>query len=76
VVKEDPVRKGLLFAEVKQRYMSLLDDGEHWQSLKLNMPATSIRDLVVKDDDLVIGTMEEVSGYWMILHRFANLRVN
>ena len=31
------------------------DDGEHWQSLRLNMPATSIRDLVVKDDDLVVG---------------------
>ena len=30
------------------------DDGEHWQSLRLNMPATSIRDLIVKDDDLIL----------------------
>jgi hypothetical protein len=47
VVKEDPVRKGLLFAEVKQRYMSLLTMA-NIAKLKLNMPATSIRDLVVK----------------------------
>jgi hypothetical protein len=32
------------------------DDGDHWQSLRVNMPATSIRDLVIKDDDLVVGT--------------------
>ena len=38
-----------------QVYVSF-DDGDHWQSLRLNMPATSIRDLVIKDDDLVVGT--------------------
>jgi len=45
------------------------DDGDHWQSLKLNMPMTSIRDLVIKDDDLVVGTPEGRSGFWMTSHR-------
>ena len=40
------------------------DDGDHWQSLRLNMPATSIRDLVVKDDDLVVGTHGR--GFWIL----------
>ncbi len=56
VVREDPVRKGLLFAGSENAVYVSFDDGEHWQSLRLNMPATSIRDLVIKDDDLVVGT--------------------
>jgi hypothetical protein len=40
------------------------DDGESWQSLRLNMPATSIRDLVVKDNDLVVGTHGR--GFWIL----------
>ena len=40
------------------------DDGDHWQSLRLNMPATSIRDLVIKDDDLVVGTHGR--GFWIL----------
>ena len=42
-------------ARSRQVYVSF-DDGDRWQSLRLNMPATSIRDLVIKDDDLVVGT--------------------
>ena len=40
------------------------DDGENWQSLRLNMPATSIRDLVVKDADLIVGTHGR--GFWIL----------
>ena len=55
-VREDPKRKGLLFAGTEREVYFSIDDGDHWQSLRLNMPVTSIRDLVVKDDDLVVGT--------------------
>ena len=40
------------------------DDGEHWQSLRQNMPATSVRDLVIKDQDLVVGTHGR--GFWIL----------
>ncbi|MBY0493963.1 MAG: glycoside hydrolase [Cyanobacteria bacterium] len=56
VVREDPKRRGLLFAGTEQTVYVSFDDGEHWQSLRHNLPATSIRDLVIKDDDVVIGT--------------------
>ncbi|HEY6549045.1 MAG TPA: glycoside hydrolase, partial [Vicinamibacteria bacterium] len=55
-VREDPVRRGLLYAGTERAVYVSFDGGEHWQSLRLNMPATSIRDLVVKGDDLVVGT--------------------
>ena len=63
-MKEDPERKGLLFAGSETQVYVSFDDGEHWQSLRLNMPATSIRDLVVKDDDLVVGTHGR--GFWIL----------
>ena len=63
-VKEDPNRKGLLFAGSETAIYVSFDDGEHWQSLRLNMPATSIRDLVIKDDDLVIGTHGR--SFWIL----------
>ncbi len=56
VVREDPVQKGLLFAGSELAVHFSLDDGDHWQPLRLNMPATSIRDLIVKNDDLVVAT--------------------
>ena len=56
VVREDPRKPGLLFAGTEREVVFSADDGEHWQPLRMNMPATSIRDLVIKDDDLVIGT--------------------
>ncbi|HWQ34280.1 MAG TPA: glycoside hydrolase [Blastocatellia bacterium] len=64
VVREDPQRKGLLYAGTEQAVYVSFDDGEHWQSLRLNMPATSIRDLVVKDDDLVVGTHGR--SFWIL----------
>ena len=63
-VKEDAVRKGLLFAGSENQVYFSLDAGENWQSLRLNMPATSIRDLVIKDDDLVLGTHGR--SFWIL----------
>jgi photosystem II stability/assembly factor-like uncharacterized protein len=63
-VREDPVRKGLLFAGSENAVYVSFDEGEHWQSLRLNMPATSIRDLVIKDDDLVLGTHGR--SFWIL----------
>ena len=48
VVREDPKRKGLLFAGSERAVYVSFDDGDHWQSLRMNMPATSIRDLLVE----------------------------
>lgn len=64
VVREDPVRKGLLFAGSERAVYVSFDDGDHWQSLRLNMPCTSIRDLVVKEDDLVVGTHGR--SFWIL----------
>lgn len=63
-IKEDPVRPGLLFAGTEQTVYVSIDDGAHWQSLRNNLPATSIRDLVIKDNDLVIGTHGR--GFWIL----------
>jgi photosystem II stability/assembly factor-like uncharacterized protein len=63
-VREDPKRKGLLFAGSERAVYVSYDDGEHWHSLRLNMPATSIRDLVIKDDDLVVGTHGR--SFWIL----------
>ena len=60
-----PKRKGLLFAGTERdTSTSRFDDGDHWQSLRLNMPATSIRDLIVNDDDLVVATHGR--GFWIL----------
>ena len=56
VVREDPKQPGLLFAGTERAVYFSFDDGANWQALRMNMPATSVRDLVVHDDDLVIGT--------------------
>ncbi len=63
-VREDPVRRGLLYAGTERAVFVSFDDGEHWQSLRLNMPATSIRDLVIHDDDLVVGTHGR--SFWIL----------
>ncbi len=64
VVREDPKRKGLLFAGTEREVYVSFDDGDNWQSLRLNMPATSIRDLIVKDDDLAVATHGR--GFWIL----------
>ncbi len=56
VVREDPKQPGLLYAGTEREIYFSTDDGDHWQSLRLNMPPTSIRDLVIHDNDLVVGT--------------------
>lgn len=63
-VREDPVRHGLLFAGSERAVYVSFDDGDHWQSLRLNMPATSIRDLVIKNDDIVVGTHGR--SFWIL----------
>jgi len=63
-VREDPKRKGLLFAGTEKEVFVSFDDGDHWQSLRLNLPATSMRDLIVKDDDLVVATHGR--GFWIL----------
>ena len=63
-VREDPVRKGLLFAATERTVYFSLDDGDHWQSLRLNLPASSIRDLVVHGDDVVVGTHGR--SFWIL----------
>ena len=64
VVREDPVRKGMLYAGTERQVYVSFDDGENWQSLRVNMPATSIRDLIVKDDDLAVATHGR--GFWIL----------
>jgi photosystem II stability/assembly factor-like uncharacterized protein len=63
-IREDPQRRGLLFAASELNVSVSFDDGESWQALRLNMPATSIRDLVIKDADLVAGTHGR--GFWIL----------
>ncbi len=63
-VREDPIRKGLLFAGSERCVYFSLDDGDHWMPLRQNMPATSIRDLVVQRDDVVVGTHGR--SFWIL----------
>ena len=70
-VREDPVRKGLLFAGTELAVFVSFDDGDHWEPLRFNMPATSIRDLVIHDNDIVVGTHGR--SFW-ILDDIAPLR--
>jgi photosystem II stability/assembly factor-like uncharacterized protein len=71
VVRADPRRRGLLYAGTERGVWVSFDDGDSWSSLRLNLPATSVRDLVVHGDDLVIGTHGR--GFW-ILDDIAPLR--
>jgi photosystem II stability/assembly factor-like uncharacterized protein len=63
-VREDTRRKGLLFAGTEHAVYVSFDDGDHWQSLRLNMPATSVREVIVKNDDLVAATHGR--GFWIL----------
>ncbi len=63
-VREDPKRKGLLFAGTERTVYVSFDDGDHWQSLRLNLPASSVRDVIVKDNDLAIATHGR--GFWIL----------
>jgi photosystem II stability/assembly factor-like uncharacterized protein len=63
-VREDSKRKGLLFAGTERAVYVSFDDGAHWQSLRLNMAVSSVRDIIVKDDDLVAATHGR--GFWIL----------
>jgi photosystem II stability/assembly factor-like uncharacterized protein len=69
-IREDPRQKGLLYAATDEQVWVSFDDGDHWSSLRLNMPAISVRDIRVKDDstcfcaDLVAGTHGR--GFWIL----------
>jgi hypothetical protein len=63
-VREDPKKPGLLYCGTEHMAAFSADDGATWNALRLNMPATSIRDLVVKDDDLVVGTHGR--SFWIL----------
>jgi photosystem II stability/assembly factor-like uncharacterized protein len=73
-IREDPKKKGLLYAATERGVYVSFDDGDNWQSLQLNLPRTSVRDLIVKDDDIAVathgravdgaaGALEHVHGY-------------
>jgi photosystem II stability/assembly factor-like uncharacterized protein len=64
VVREDPERQGLLFAGSERAVHVSFNDGDDWQPLRLNMPATSIRDLVIHGDDVVVGTHGR--SFWIL----------
>jgi photosystem II stability/assembly factor-like uncharacterized protein len=64
VVREDPKRKGLLYAGTETGVFVSFDDGLHWQSLQLNLPVVPIHDLVVKEDDLVVATHGR--SFWIL----------
>jgi photosystem II stability/assembly factor-like uncharacterized protein len=70
-VREDPERKGLLFAGTENAVWVSFDDGDHWQSLQLNLPHTSVRDLWIHENDLIVATHGR--GFW-ILDDIAPLR--
>jgi photosystem II stability/assembly factor-like uncharacterized protein len=63
-VREDPVRKGLLFSGTETSVWVSFDDGDHWQSLELNLPHTSMRDLWIHDDDLIVATHGR--SFWVL----------
>jgi len=63
-VKEDPHRRGLLFTGTERNVFVSFDDGDHWQSLQLNLPAASMRDIAIHADDLIVGTHGR--GFWVI----------
>lgn len=56
VVREDPKRPGMLYAGTERGVIFSRDDGLNWQELKLNLPTVAVTELVVKDNDLVVGT--------------------
>ena len=70
-VREDPIQKNLLFAGTETSVWLSFDDGGRWQSLQLNLPHTSMRDLWIHENDLIVGTHGR--SFW-ILHDISPLR--
>lgn len=63
-VREDPTRRGLLYAAAQHGVYLSYDDGAHWQSLRINMPDAPVADLIVEANELVIGTHGR--GFWVL----------
>ncbi len=63
-VREDPIRKGLLFAGTETAVWTSLDDGDHWQPLQYNLPHTSMRDLWIEGNDLIVATHGR--SFWVL----------
>ena len=63
-IREDPVRKGLLYVGTNKGIFASLDEGETWQSIQLNMPHVEVSALTVKDTDLVAATNGR--GFWIL----------
>src|SRR5256885_15803686 len=63
-IREDPLRKGLLYACTEMGVYVSFNDGDSWQSLQLHMPTTSVRDLVAHGDDLVVATHGR--SFWVL----------
>ncbi|HVZ49335.1 MAG TPA: hypothetical protein VG916_11165, partial [Gemmatimonadaceae bacterium] len=63
-IKEDPARQGLLFAGTERGAFVSMDDGDHWQSLQVNLPVTSVRDFEVYENDLIVATHGR--GFWIM----------
>jgi len=63
-VRVDPKRPGLLFAGTEAGVFASFDDGEHWQSLQLNLPVSPVNDLVLKNNDLVVATHGR--SFWVL----------
>jgi hypothetical protein len=64
VVKEDPMRQGLLVAGTERGAFISFDDGDRWQPLQLNLPVTSVRDFEIYNNDLIVATHGR--GFWVI----------
>ncbi|MDA1080175.1 MAG: glycosyl hydrolase [Gemmatimonadetes bacterium] len=56
-IREDLVRPGMLYAATERSMYVSYDAGDHWQSLKLNLPPVPVHDIALRDDDIVIATM-------------------
>jgi len=63
-IREDPKKRGLLFAGSETQVWFSADDGDSWHTLRQNMPASSIRDLVVHGDDVIAATHGR--GFWIL----------
>ena len=63
-VREDPARKGLLYAGTETGIWVSFDDGAHWQTLQLNLPTTPVHDLIIHGDDLVVATHGR--SFWVL----------
>ena len=78
-VREDPKKKGLLYAGTERGVFVSFDDGAHWRSMQLNLPITPVHDLVIKNDDLVVATHGR--SFWIMddvspLRQFADSIAN